>query len=432
MGGCRPARLHRVPARLVAQPAAVRVRARAARVRREAPDLGRRQAQLHAALPRAAAGDGDGRAARPGSCPGLPDELRGRILERAEGVPLYAVETVRMLLDRGLLDPRRRRLPSDRRRSSSWRCRRRCRRSSRPASTGSRPRSAASSRTARCSGKTFTKQGLAALTGLARIELEPILAALLRKEVLSVQADPLSPERGQYAFLQDIVKRVAYETISPAGAQGEAPRDGRVPPLAAGERGGRDRRGGRPAPTSMRSSRPPTRPTPPEIRDRAREMLVRAGERAASLAATRRGAARVRACRRSQRRRSRPGGAATSGRAPWRGPAPAARRPRCASSARSSSTRSSDASARRPPRVEARLAEVMWDLGRLEDGLERMNQSFELLVAGRAGRRSRLAGRAARPVPVLRRPVRSRRAADRGCARDGREPRAARRCSSRH
>ena len=30
-------------------------------------------------------------------------------------------------------------------------------------------------------------------------------------------------------------------------------------------------------------------------------------------------------------------------------------------------------------RVAARLAEVMWDLGRIEDGLERMNLSFELL-----------------------------------------------------
>src|SRR5207342_3713312 len=38
-----------------------------------------------------------------GLVPGLPDELRARIRERAEGVPLYAVETVRMLLDRGLL-----------------------------------------------------------------------------------------------------------------------------------------------------------------------------------------------------------------------------------------------------------------------------------------------------------------------------------------
>src|SRR5207248_205937 len=38
-----------------------------------------------------------------GLVPGLPAELRARILERAQGVPLYAVETVRMLLDRGLL-----------------------------------------------------------------------------------------------------------------------------------------------------------------------------------------------------------------------------------------------------------------------------------------------------------------------------------------
>ena len=38
-----------------------------------------------------------------GLVPGLPGELQEQILTRAEGVPLYAVETVRMLLDRGLL-----------------------------------------------------------------------------------------------------------------------------------------------------------------------------------------------------------------------------------------------------------------------------------------------------------------------------------------
>ncbi len=37
-----------------------------------------------------------------GLVPGLPEALRVQILSRAEGVPLYAVETVRMLLDRGL------------------------------------------------------------------------------------------------------------------------------------------------------------------------------------------------------------------------------------------------------------------------------------------------------------------------------------------
>ena len=36
-----------------------------------------------------------------GLAPGLPDELVTRIVQRAEGVPLYAVETVRMLLDQG-------------------------------------------------------------------------------------------------------------------------------------------------------------------------------------------------------------------------------------------------------------------------------------------------------------------------------------------
>jgi hypothetical protein len=38
-----------------------------------------------------------------GLVPGLPEPLKAQILARAEGVPLYAVETVRMLLDRGLL-----------------------------------------------------------------------------------------------------------------------------------------------------------------------------------------------------------------------------------------------------------------------------------------------------------------------------------------
>jgi class 3 adenylate cyclase len=47
-----------------------------------------------------------------GLVPGMPEGLRGQILQRAEGVPLYAVETVRMLLDCGLprVPPRPRRI----------------------------------------------------------------------------------------------------------------------------------------------------------------------------------------------------------------------------------------------------------------------------------------------------------------------------------
>ena len=38
--------------------------------------------------------------------------------------------------------------------------------------------------------------------------------SLARKEVLGVQSDPRSPEHGQYGFLQDLVRHVAYETLS--------------------------------------------------------------------------------------------------------------------------------------------------------------------------------------------------------------------------
>jgi tetratricopeptide (TPR) repeat protein len=40
-----------------------------------------------------------------------------------------------------------------------------------------------------------------------------VLTALVRKEILSLQADPRSPERGQYGFLQDLLRQVAYETM---------------------------------------------------------------------------------------------------------------------------------------------------------------------------------------------------------------------------
>ena len=64
VGGREPARLRRVPARVVAQPPDLRDHARAARAARAPADLGRRAAQLHVALPRAALAAGDGGAAR--------------------------------------------------------------------------------------------------------------------------------------------------------------------------------------------------------------------------------------------------------------------------------------------------------------------------------------------------------------------------------
>ncbi len=40
------------------------------------------------------------------------------------------------------------------------------------------------------------------------------LTGLVRRQVLVIRADPLSPDRGQYAFAQGLLRSVAYETLS--------------------------------------------------------------------------------------------------------------------------------------------------------------------------------------------------------------------------
>ena len=61
-----------------------------------------------------------------GLVPGLPEELRARIRDRADGIPLYAVETVRMLLDRGAARRATATLPPSAAPSRRSRSRRRC------------------------------------------------------------------------------------------------------------------------------------------------------------------------------------------------------------------------------------------------------------------------------------------------------------------
>jgi tetratricopeptide (TPR) repeat protein len=63
-------------------------------------------------------------------------------------------------------------------------------------------------------GKTFTIRGLAALSGSSEEEIAPFVDDLVRKELLAVETDPFSPERGQLGFLQALVQRVTYETIA--------------------------------------------------------------------------------------------------------------------------------------------------------------------------------------------------------------------------
>jgi len=148
-----------------------------------------------------------------GLVPGLPEHVGEQILARAEGVPLYAVETVRMLLDRGLLvqegpfyrptgEIEALEVPETLHALIAARL------------DGLAPEERRLLQDGAVLGKTFSSDALASLSGIAAGELEPLLSALVRKEVLSVQSDPRSPERGQYGFLQDLVRHVAYETIS--------------------------------------------------------------------------------------------------------------------------------------------------------------------------------------------------------------------------
>jgi predicted ATPase/class 3 adenylate cyclase len=148
-----------------------------------------------------------------GLVPGLPAALRSQILARAEGVPLYAVETVRMLLDRGLLG-------AD---GAAYQVTGEIESLDVPETLhalvaarldGLSPEERRLLQDAAVLGKTFTPEALAALTGLERGPLEELLSRLVRREVLGLQSDPRSPEQGQYGFLQDLLRRVAYETMS--------------------------------------------------------------------------------------------------------------------------------------------------------------------------------------------------------------------------
>ena len=63
-------------------------------------------------------------------------------------------------------------------------------------------------------GGAFPRASAAALTDVPEERLDPLLESLVRKQVLAIRGDPLSPDRGQYAFAQSLLRTVAYETLS--------------------------------------------------------------------------------------------------------------------------------------------------------------------------------------------------------------------------
>jgi predicted ATPase len=145
--------------------------------------------------------------------PGMPAAARAAVTAQAQGIPLFAVETMRSLVDRDIvqpiegvyrlvgdvgeltvpdglhallaarldaLDPGVRRLVAD----------------------------------AAVLGTSFPAEALIAVSGQDEAVVLAALGELVRREVLSVSADPLSPEQGSYRFAQNMLRQVAYDTLS--------------------------------------------------------------------------------------------------------------------------------------------------------------------------------------------------------------------------
>jgi class 3 adenylate cyclase/tetratricopeptide (TPR) repeat protein len=153
-----------------------------------------------------------------GLAPGLPERVVARILERADGIPLYAVETIRMLVAKGQLVERDGRLAAagegaglDLRELEvppTLHALVAARLDALPANDRSLLQDAA------VLGQSFTVEALTAMSGETPDALRPRLAALVRREILTLETDPRAPTRGQHAFVQALLREVAFATLS--------------------------------------------------------------------------------------------------------------------------------------------------------------------------------------------------------------------------
>ena len=162
---------------------------------RQAPRLGRRLAELHGRSRWSRCRTRRCGRCSTGSCPGLPPAAVEAILARADGIPLYAVETVRSLVADGRLervdgayrpvgDLGDLAIPETLRSLIASRL------------DALDPADRSLIQDAAVLGQTFTLAGLAAVTGRDEADLEARLRVLIRRELLELEVDPRSPERG--------------------------------------------------------------------------------------------------------------------------------------------------------------------------------------------------------------------------------------------
>ncbi|MGI9667168.1 MAG: AAA family ATPase [Acidimicrobiia bacterium] len=148
-----------------------------------------------------------------GLAPGLPDEVVARIADRTAGVPLHAVEFVRMLVNSGQLvrdgdtftlvgEPGELSVPD-----------------TVAAIIGARldrltDDESSLIQDASVLGLSFTLGSIAQMNDTDTDSVNDTLLRLVRSDILELDEDPRSPERGQYRFVQGLILEVAYGRLS--------------------------------------------------------------------------------------------------------------------------------------------------------------------------------------------------------------------------
>jgi class 3 adenylate cyclase/tetratricopeptide (TPR) repeat protein len=144
--------------------------------------------------------------------PDMPGPVRQVITSRAQGIPLFAVEMVLSLIDTGGVVVQGQYRLSGELGGLTVPDSLHALLAARLDALGDRARRLVG--VASVLGSSFSAEALTAVSGRAASEVAVSLQELVRRNVLQVSADPLSPQRGDYRFCQELLRQVAYETLA--------------------------------------------------------------------------------------------------------------------------------------------------------------------------------------------------------------------------
>jgi class 3 adenylate cyclase/tetratricopeptide (TPR) repeat protein len=220
--------------------------------------------------------------------PDMPGSARQVITSKAQGIPLFAVEMVLSLIDTGGVVMQGQYRLSGELGQLTVPDSLHALLAARLDALGDRARRLVG--VASVLGSSFSADALTSVSKREASEVAASLRELVRRNVLQVSADPLSPQRGDYRFCQELLRQVAYETLS------RRERKARHLAVAAQLRRSYANDGEEIAELIARHyldalGAGPDDPDAPATREQALSMLVRAAERAQRIGAPGRAAA---------------------------------------------------------------------------------------------------------------------------------------------